>query len=151
MEAGRQFAALTFSYVDAVTEHVTEAYESERERCLTHRNTVRARVVEELIAGARPDLRIAESALGYRLRQYHLGVVLWTEDLAGRDELGALETVLGEVANSLEAAGPAMVLPRDQNQIWGWIPDQPSGGAPGPAGGCAVRRDGPPSDRVRPP
>ena len=53
------------------------AYESERVRWLANRNTLRKAMIEELLRGEPVDLAAAEGALSYRLRQNHVGVVLW--------------------------------------------------------------------------
>jgi len=73
LAAGRQFAEMTFRYVDAISEQVLQEYEAERERWLSQRNTVRAAMIEDLLAGGHPTVAVAEQALGYRLHQRHLG------------------------------------------------------------------------------
>jgi len=121
LEAGRRFADLTFRYVDSVSEQVVEAYEAERERWLSHRNTVRAAMIEELTSGAEVNLAVAEQALGYRLRQRHLGVVVWTgERQAASTDVPQLEQALASVARRL-GAGQPLFLPRERSLAWGWL------------------------------
>jgi DNA-binding PucR family transcriptional regulator len=114
--ASRQFTDLTFKYVDLISEQVVVAYETERERWLAHRSTVRAAMVTELLAGENIDAGTAEQALGYRLRQHHLGAVLWGADVR------VLEKTLGSLGKALGASGQLLFFPRDRSTGWGWLP-----------------------------
>jgi hypothetical protein len=121
--AGHFFTDMTFRYVDSISEQVVLEYESERERWLANRNTVRAAMLKELIAGERVDLATAETALGYRLRQYHLGVVVWSvAPSASGSDLQHLEKLVGKLAKSLGATGQPMFISQDRTTGWGWIP-----------------------------
>lgn len=68
----------TFNYVDWISQQVVAVYEEERERWLENRSAVRMARVKELIKGIPLDIDTAESAIGYRLRQRHVGLILWT-------------------------------------------------------------------------
>ena len=114
--ASRLFTDLTFTYVDRISEQVVVAYETERERWLAHRNTVRAAMVTDLLAGENVDAATAEQALGYRLRQHHLGAVLWGADVR------VLEKTLGALGKALGASGQPLFFPRDRSTGWGWLP-----------------------------
>ena len=107
--------ALTFRYIDSVSEQVVIEYENERERWLANRNTVRAAMLEELISGEQIDAGAAEQALGYRLRQHHLGVVLWEADLR------QLERFLHSLSKAV-GAGQPMFFATDRTSAWGWVP-----------------------------
>lgn len=112
-----------FAYVDHVAEQVVAEYESERERWLANRNTVRATTLASLLRGRDLDLGIAENALGYRLRQHHLGLVVWNADGEGATSgLRRLETLVGAVAECVEAAGQPLFMPQDSSSAWAWIP-----------------------------
>src|SRR4051812_14224201 len=93
------FTDLTFRYVDSISEQVVVACEAERERWVTHRNAVRADMLTDLLAGENVDAGTAEQALGYRLRQHHLGAVLWGADVR------VLEKTLGAVGKVVGASG----------------------------------------------
>lgn len=118
--AGQLFMATTFRYIDAVAEQLVGVYEDERERWLANRNTMRAAVLADLLAGAPVDAAAAERALGYRLHQQHLGVVLWDEHAGG--DLRDLEKLLGQAARILDAAGQPLFVPRDRATGWAWLP-----------------------------
>jgi hypothetical protein len=114
--ASRLFTDLTFKYVDSISEQVVVAYESERERWLAHRSTVRAAMLTELLAGEKVDAGAAEQALGYRLRQHHLGAVLWGADVR------LLEKTLGAIGKAVGASGQLLFFSRDRSTAWGWLP-----------------------------
>lgn len=120
--AGQMFTSLTFRYIDAVSEQVLEVYEAERERWLANRNTVRAATLADLLDGAATDVGIAEAALGYRLRQHHVGVVLWRPDELDSGELRDLERVLSRLARSLGTTAQPLFAAQDRATAWGWIP-----------------------------
>lgn len=123
LEAGRRFTDLTFRYIDTISEQVVGEYESERERWLSNRNTVRAATLQELIAGEALDAGVAEHALGYRLRQHHLGVVLWSDNEKGATaDLRQLERFLGAIARGVGSEGTPLFFPRDRTTAWGWVP-----------------------------
>ncbi|QDQ95994.1 hypothetical protein FND50_34460 [Rhodococcus sp. WB9] len=113
----------SFAYVDRVAEQVVAEYESERERWLANRNTVRTAMLTSVLSGRDYDLGTAESALGYRLRQHHLGIVVWTAEQDGvPSELRRLEALVTAIGESLGAEGPALFLPQDRALAWCWIP-----------------------------
>ncbi|BBH18025.1 ABC transporter substrate-binding protein [Nocardioides baekrokdamisoli] len=122
-EAARLMHDLAFRYVDQVSEKVVAEYESELERWMANRNTVRATMLAALIDGQDIDVAAAESTIGYRLRQRHLGVVLWDTDRSGStDGLRRLETVAGLVGDAVGSTGQPLFLPQDRSQAWAWIP-----------------------------
>ncbi|MET4613464.1 hypothetical protein ABIC28_004467 [Rhodococcus sp. PvR044] len=120
--AGQLIMGTTFEYIDAITEQVVDEYESELERWLATRNTVRSVTLDELLGGRRIDVASAEASLGYRLRQHHLGVVLWRSDRgdSGAD-LRRFERVLQQLSRTAGAAGDPLFLPKDSITAWGWI------------------------------
>jgi hypothetical protein len=114
--AARLFTDLTFKYVDSISEQVVVAYESERERWLAHRNTVRSAMLTEVLAEDMVDAATAEQSLGYRLRQHHLGAVLWGADVR------VLEKSLTTLARSLGVSGQPLFFARDRSTAWAWLP-----------------------------
>ncbi|WP_418060286.1 PucR family transcriptional regulator [Pimelobacter simplex] len=120
LETSRLLTETSFVYVDAVSEEVIGAYQSERERWLTNRSAVQRETVDALLRDDRLDLAATEAALGYRLRQHHLGLVLWTE--AGAGDLAVVERTVGRIAERLGAAGHPLFVPRDRETAWAWVP-----------------------------
>jgi DNA-binding PucR family transcriptional regulator len=123
LAAAQILQTTTFSYVDRVAEQVVAEYESERERWLANRNTVRAAMLASVLSGRDYDLGTAESALGYGLRRHHLGIVVWAaESESTLSELRRLESLVAAIGESLGAAGQALFLPQDRSLAWCWIP-----------------------------
>jgi DNA-binding PucR family transcriptional regulator len=110
-------------YVDQTSEEIVAAYEQERENWLRNRSTVRRARIRDLLSAARIDVRATESTLGYRLRQYHVGLVCWTnEAVAGVDNITRLERAVGQVAGQAACSGDPLFLPRDEANAWAWLP-----------------------------
>jgi len=111
------------AYIDRVAEQVVRQYESERERWLANRNTVRAAVLGSLLNGDDVDMTSGESALGYRLRQNHLGVVVW--DVGGdrtSNALQRLEALVGSIGEAVRGTGQPLFIAQDRSHGWGWVP-----------------------------
>ncbi|HWU23601.1 MAG TPA: helix-turn-helix domain-containing protein [Nocardioides sp.] len=114
--------AISFDYIDAVSEGVVAAYQEERERWLANRSAVQRETVEAVLAGERVDLAVAEAGLGYRLRQHHLGLVLWTDRATADAGLADAEQLATAIARHLVGAGQPLFVPRDRETAWAWIP-----------------------------
>jgi DNA-binding PucR family transcriptional regulator len=116
-------SGIVAAYIDQISEEMVAAYTQEREHWLRNQNAARAARVRELLSGERTDLRAAEATLGYRLRQYHVGLVCWTGDTAGpADQLTRLERAVAQVATAAACAGDPVFLPRDESSAWAWLP-----------------------------
>ena len=121
--------------IDRVVEQVVAAYEGAREHWVQNRSAVLAMRVRSLLAGENLDLEVAEAALGYRLRQRHLGVVLWAERQdADRDPLGRLDRVASALALAAGSQGGSLFVPCDETSAWAWLAITP---------GAVLRRDDP--------
>jgi DNA-binding PucR family transcriptional regulator len=110
-------------YIDQTSEEMVTAYTQEREQWLRNRSAARAARVRELLSGERTDVGAAEATLGYRLRQYHVGLVCWAGDAArAADEITRLERAVGHVAAQVACAGDPVFVPRDESSAWAWLP-----------------------------
>ena len=110
-------------YVDQTSEEIVAAYARERENWLRNRSAARAPRIRDLLSGARIDVSATEATLGYRLRQYHVGVVCWAGDAASADdEITRLERAIGHVAARAACSGEPVFLPRDGSSAWAWLP-----------------------------
>jgi hypothetical protein len=64
-----------------------------------------------------------EATLGYRLRQYHVGLVCWAGDAtAAVDNITRLEHAISHVAAKVAGSGDPVFLPRDESSAWAWLP-----------------------------
>jgi DNA-binding PucR family transcriptional regulator len=110
-------------YIDQTCEEVVAAYTREREIWLRNRSAARTARIRDLLSGERVDVSAAEATLGYRLRQYHVGLVCWVGDAAGTaDEIGRLEHAISHVAAQVACGGDPVFLPRDESSAWAWLP-----------------------------
>ena len=110
-------------YIDQISEEVVAAYTQERENWLRNRSAARTARILDLISGERIDMSAAEATLGYRLRQYHVGLVCWAGDAAGAaDEISRLEHAVSHVAVQAACSGEPVFLPRDESSAWAWLP-----------------------------
>jgi hypothetical protein len=128
-DAGRiSAAALAISrciaeYIDQTSEGVVAAYEQEMANWLRNRSTARAARVCGLLSGERIDVTAAEATLGYRLCQYHVGLVCWVGDAASAsDEITRLERAASHVAGQAACHCAPLFLPRDESSAWAWLP-----------------------------
>jgi DNA-binding PucR family transcriptional regulator len=75
------------------------------------------------LSGEQVDTAAAEAILGYRLRQYHVGVVCWAGDGAvTTDQITRLERAVGRIAAQVASSGDPLFLPRDESSAWAWLP-----------------------------
>ena len=110
-------------YIDQTSEEIVAAYTRERENWLRNRSAARAARIRGLLSGERIEVRAAEATLGYRLRQYHVGVVCWTGDAAASaDNITRLDRAIREVAGHAACSGDPLLLPRDESSAWAWLP-----------------------------
>jgi DNA-binding PucR family transcriptional regulator len=125
-------------YIDQVVGRLLPIYEQERTGWLPNRSAVLASRVRSVLDGDRVEVDRVEQALGYRLRQHHLGLVLWVD---GNDTDIDQLRALGELAEaSARAAGSAdhpLFVPCDGTTAWAWLA-LGSGGAPSHAELAAV-------------
>jgi DNA-binding PucR family transcriptional regulator len=109
-------------YVDQTSEEIVAAYTRERENWLRNRSTARAARIRDLLSGERINVSATEATLGYRLRQYHVGVVCWAGDaVAPVDNITRLEHAVSYVAGKADCSDPVF-LPRDVSSAWAWLP-----------------------------
>jgi len=109
-------------YVDQTSEEIVAAYTGERENWLRNRTTARAARIRDLLSGQRINVSATEATLGYRLRQYHVGVVCWTgHSVASVDNITRLEHAISHIAGKAACSDPVF-LPRDVSSAWAWLP-----------------------------
>jgi DNA-binding PucR family transcriptional regulator len=110
-------------YIDQTSEEMVASYTRERENWLRNRSAARAARIRDLLAGERIDVSAAEATLGYRLHQYHVGLVCWAGDAASPgDGITRLERAVGRVAEQAGCHGEMVFMPRDESIAWAWLP-----------------------------
>jgi hypothetical protein len=119
----RRMLQVSFGYIDRVTEHVIVVYQQERDHWLLSQTATRAARVRDLLGEQDVDLNWAEQALGYRLRQNHLGLVAWLPTLTGGGAgLARLDRITNEIARKFGCPARPLFVPRDAVLSWVWLP-----------------------------
>jgi DNA-binding PucR family transcriptional regulator len=114
---------ISFRYIDRASEQVISTYQRERDRWLLAQTAVRAARVRAILGNEPVDLDATESALAYRLRQHHVGVVAWvTGATHGSEGLTRLERLATLAARALGSHGRPLFVPRDESLAWIWLP-----------------------------
>jgi len=114
---------VSFRYIDRVSEQVVAIYQRERDRWLLTQTAVRAARVRAILGNQAVDVAAAESALGYRLRQHHLGVIAWvTDEPHGSEGLARLDRLGSVAAHAVGERGRPLFVPRDETLAWIWLP-----------------------------
>jgi hypothetical protein len=123
LAAAMRLTESTFSYIDRVSELVLTAYVRERDEWVRNTVAVRTAQVRSLLAGGPIEVNRVEPALGYRLRQYHLGIVAWVEEAARKEgTLVELERMAGRLADHLSEGARALFVSRDESSAFIWMP-----------------------------
>ncbi|GAA5172614.1 PucR family transcriptional regulator [Amycolatopsis dongchuanensis] len=118
-----RIVTFSFDYIDLMSQRVAVVYEEERESWLRNRSTARAARIRELLAGRSVNRSVVEGVLGYRLRQQHLGIVVWIDDVARREfELANLDRLIVTIAERLGCVARPLTVPCDEASSWAWLP-----------------------------
>jgi hypothetical protein len=116
-------SAIVAGYVDQTSEEIVAAYTRERDNWLRNRSAAQAARIRDLLSGQRVNVSMTEATLGYRLRQYHVGLVCWTGSAgAAPDDITRLEHAISHVAAQAACGGDPVFLPRDESSAWAWLP-----------------------------
>jgi DNA-binding PucR family transcriptional regulator len=101
LEALNALSAFAFTFVDAISAPLVEAYQRELERTMRGVDAVRTEAAEAVLGGGPLNVPAVGARLGYDLERPHLAYVAWVETDAGDDARDALEGVTREVAQAL--------------------------------------------------
>lgn len=128
-----EILAVTFRYIDWISQQVLTVYQDEHDRWQQSRNHLRAAEIRGVLAGDDDiDVDAVAAALRYPLRAHHLALVLWCEESAEQDELTVLERHVHEYAAAIGARDRALFVSADRLTGWAWIPLESDRGIPPP-------------------
>jgi PucR C-terminal helix-turn-helix domain/GGDEF-like domain len=128
-----RFAAISFGYIDRISQLVVAAYQDERERWLGNRNTMRASHVRDLLEAVDVDVDAMIAAIRYPLRRIHVALIVWCRESDSGDELTPMERFVHKLAESIGACERPLFMSIDHVTGWAWIP-LPSNAATGALG-----------------
>jgi DNA-binding PucR family transcriptional regulator len=109
--------------LDRVVEQVQAEYQRARDLTLRDRSAVLAGRVRDLLRGRAVDLDDAERALVYRLRQSHVGVVLWVDD-GSSDTLARLRRFTSDLGQAVGCDEQCLFVAYDERSAWVWVPTE---------------------------
>jgi hypothetical protein len=117
------FNAWVFAWMEAIERRLTDIYMAEREQWVRGAAAVRAAEVRALLSGKAGDPMAVSLRLGYELRRYHVGYVVWSEGAGERPgDAGALfaamERAAAAIAESLGAGPPLTVAEGRHLACW---------------------------------
>lgn len=122
-QAALEITTLVSAHVNLIAKDLLTTYEAERDAWRQRRSASRSARISDILGDLPVDIGAAEAALGYRLSQYHLGVIVWAERGEGADdELSHLEEAVTALATPLGIRGHPLFEPRDEHTGWAWLP-----------------------------
>lgn len=110
-------------YIDQVSEHLLEIYETERKLWTQRTDAARAVALRTVLDDETLDLGTAEAMIGYRMRGWHIAAVAWVEIDTPNASKWA-ESAAGVLA-SAHGGRPLSVLV-DDHTVWAWLAGPPS-------------------------
>ena len=122
MDVYELIEAVSFDYIDWISQQVIATYQAERDHWLENRTSLRTLRVRELLSGADIDVDAITEAISYPLRRIHLAVVAWCGESSDGDELAVMERFAQKLAESAGAKENPLFIPVDRVTAWAWIP-----------------------------
>jgi DNA-binding PucR family transcriptional regulator len=117
LSASVQLTMATVStYIDRVSENLTEIYAEERDLWARRAGATRAVRVQSVLFDEGMDEGSAEAILGHRMPGTHLGLVAWTR---GRQTARQIESIV-QAITELSGQQPLAVLVDDRT-LWAWL------------------------------
>jgi DNA-binding PucR family transcriptional regulator len=110
-------------YIDRVVGLLLPVYERERTGWLQDRSAVLATHVRSLLDGEPTDVDRLQVMLRYRLRQRHVGLVLWVDGTPVElDPLRRLNELADGLARAAGCTDAPLFVPCDDTTAWVWLP-----------------------------
>lgn len=110
-------------WVSTSVELLTETYMEERERVMRAALNRRTETIRALLAGAELDAEQASVRLGYRLGQWHVAFVLWTDEgesgSGDGEAIGVLERVATRIAAGI-GSSRVLTVASGASGMWAW-------------------------------
>ena len=84
-EASAATSAFMFIHVEAILTPIVAAHQAERERLLRRTQSLAEGELRQILRGDAVDVRTASQRLRYRLDRWHLGFILWSDNVDDDD------------------------------------------------------------------
>jgi hypothetical protein len=120
LEALHACSAFFFTWVEAISTPLVEAYEEERDRRMRGAEAVRLETTQAILAGEQLDPTRASARLGYELGRTHVAFVAWVdEDAEGGD--AALEEAVHAIRETLGTEERPLLVQAQPRTVTGWL------------------------------
>ncbi|MCW4354252.1 helix-turn-helix domain-containing protein [Hoyosella sp. YIM 151337] len=126
LDVFEQMTAVTFGYIDWISEQVILTYQRERDHWVEHRNRLRALRIREVLSSGSIDVDAMTAAIRYPLKRFHLAVVVWRLHTESSEELGPMERFIRDLGEAVGACAPPLFMAEDKLTGWAWIPVESS-------------------------
>ena len=111
---------MSFAYVDAISMQIVESYAQERARFVRSADAARAEAVRAIVSGEPVEVDAASRTLGYELRRWHVGMVLWASPGTERENpLSRIESLTAQLADAI-GSGKPLLIPAGRSLLWAW-------------------------------
>jgi DNA-binding PucR family transcriptional regulator len=119
--AMRVSSTLMFAYVTALLRLTVEAHAAEREIWLQGRTLRHRQTVEAILERVELDPTAASQRLGYDLSLWHVGMILWLDEVIGTEQdQTQLDHTARAAASALGVSRP-LLIPIDGLTLWAWL------------------------------
>ncbi|OBF13678.1 helix-turn-helix domain-containing protein [Mycobacterium sp. ACS4331] len=116
-----EILAVTFRYIDWITQQVLSVYQDEHDRWQQSRTRLQAAEIRGVLESDDDvDIDAASSTLRYPLRATHLGLVLWCEADGDQDELSVMERYVHDCVSAMGGRDRALFVSADRLTAWAW-------------------------------
>jgi DNA-binding PucR family transcriptional regulator len=122
--AAQEISSVVSRYIDQISEHLVQLYETERKLWTQRTDAARAVALRTVLHDDALDASTAEAMIGYRLHGWHLAAVAWADPATpeGRHHVESCANVIA----SVDGRRPLVVLD-DEHTLWAWLsgPERP--------------------------
>lgn len=118
----QHISRVVYRYIDWISLYVLDIYEKERSRWISARGNVHSSLIHKIVSGQPLSAGAFEAETGYRLDQFHVGVVVWSGSaVPDSDDFGSLHRFVRELSTTC-GGGTPIVTAIDRSTVWGWVP-----------------------------
>ncbi|MGW6332958.1 PucR family transcriptional regulator [Nocardia rhamnosiphila] len=121
-EAAVDLMARLTTWTDELYRELLEVYEVAYKAWLRNRTAARSARIEDILAGRTVEASAVEATLDYRLQQWHLGAIAWTDQPSSEDDLARLDKAIAVLGKHLGCTSRPLFEPRDERTAWAWLP-----------------------------
>jgi hypothetical protein len=123
LSCAQEVVSVVGRYIDEVSEHLIDIYETERKLWTQRTDAARAIALRTVLDDENLDLSTAQAMIGYRLRGWHIAAIAWVE-IDTPNAAKWVESAAGVLA-SAHGGRPLTVL-ADDHTLWAWLSGPPS-------------------------